>query len=78
MFTKSIVVMHVTGLYTIPVINQNNITFIAFADTSVTALIHWLQLGAFTYCVFLYLVFSRILIFHEPLFSYQIKNSEYC
>ena len=75
MFTKSIVVMHVTGLYTIPVINQNNITFIAFADTSVTVLI---RLGAFTYCVFLYLVFSRILIFHEPLFSYQIKNSEYC
>ena len=44
--------LHVTGLYTIPVINQNNITFIAFADTSVTVLIHWLQLGAFTYCDF--------------------------
>ena len=59
MFTKSIVVMHVTGLYTIPVINQNNITFIAFADTSVTVLIHWLQLGAFTYCVFIYSFFKN-------------------
>ena len=58
-------------LYTIPMINQNNGTFIAFADTNVTVLIHWLQLGAFTHCVFLYMVFSRILIFHEPLFSYH-------
>ena len=58
-------------LYTIPMINQNNRTFIAFADTNVTVLIHWLQLGAFTHCVFLYIVFSRILIFHEPLFSYH-------
>ena len=39
-------------LYTIPMINQNNKTFIAFADTNVTVLIHCLQLGAFTHCVF--------------------------
>ena len=64
MFTKSIVVMHVTGLYTIPMINQNNITFFAFADTSVTVLIHWLQLGAFTHCVFF--VYSFLKIFNFP------------
>ena len=106
--------LHVTGLYTIPMINQNNITFIgklqqlhqhshsrlsghltslyswrlswihypfiAFADTSVTVLIHWLQLGACTHCLF-FLIYSFFKIFNFQWTSIlipQIKNSEYC